>query len=375
MVGAGPVGLRCATRLAEKGFSVKVFEDHGEVGTPVNCSGLISKSNTDSLGIPVKECTVNEIRGARIFAPNTTMLEVERKEPVAYVVDRAQYDKVHLKQAQDAGVQIQYHSRVIDARGGTLFVKVGERGEMEKSKVIVGADGVQSKVRKIMGFEPGSESFVHSIQMTAKGKFDPHFVEVHLGPFAPGYFAWVIPESKSVARMGLGFKVGTNPNEAFKKFIESRGFEVETCFHCSALIPCTPPMKNVVKENMALVGDAAMQAKATTGGGLILGAMAADILSESIIGHLKNGTALTQYEKNLKDLNKEFNLHWKIRQYFNALNEDQVNRLFIKAKKAGVEEFLSKEGDMDMPSKFIGKALARPRLFLLAPQLLRMALA
>lgn len=134
-------------------------------------------------------------------------------------------------------------------------------------------------------------------------------------------------------------------------------------------------MKNVVKENMALVGDAAMQAKATTGGGLILGAMAADILSESIIGHLKNGTALTQYEKNLKDLNKEFNLHWKIRQYFNALNEDQVNRLFIKAKKAGVEEFLSKEGDMDMPSKFIGKALARPRLFLLAPQLLRMALA
>jgi hypothetical protein len=35
-------------------------------------------------------------------------------------------------------------------------------------------------------------------------------------------------------------------------------------------------------------------------------------------------------------------------------------------KKNGIEEFLEKEGNMDEPSKFVGKLLANPKFFLMA---------
>ena len=55
IVGAGCAGLRLAKRLAEKDVDVTVLEDHSEVGIPEHCSGLISASNTQTLGFNLEE--------------------------------------------------------------------------------------------------------------------------------------------------------------------------------------------------------------------------------------------------------------------------------------------------------------------------------
>jgi len=103
--------------------------------------------------------------------------------------------------------------------------------------------------------------------------------------------------------------------------------------------------------------------KATTGGGIILGVQSAEVAANAITDHLKEKKPLNQYAKNMASINRELLSHWKMRKYFNSLNEQQVNQLFEKLKKANMEEFLAEHGDMDKPTRFIGKMISTPSLW------------
>ena len=157
----------------------------------------------------------------------------------------------------------------------------------------------------------------------------------------------------------------------FNVFVQEKNINGEFCDKCSSLIPVGEPLKNIVKDNMMLVGDAAFQTKATTGGGIILGMVAGGIAADAIDRHFKENAPLKDYEKNCSELNRELRLHWKIRQYMNTKREDQIDRLFRGMNKAKLGEFLSQHGDMDRPSKFIGKILTKPSMWRLFPEALK----
>jgi len=189
-------------------------------------------------------------------------------------------------------------------------------------------------------------------------------VEVHLGSFAPKFFAWVAPESSSMARVGLGAPLGSNLKKLLEEFALQRGIElVGSCDRLSGLIPVGPPMNSVVKDNILLVGDAGYITKASSGGGLMLGLKSANLCAESIMEHLKDKKPLSNYNAKLKQINKDLALHWKIYSYLHSLPAEKIDSLFQKAKRAGVEDFLNKHGDMDHPSRFVGKIITKPRLW------------
>ncbi len=265
IIGAGSAGLRLARRLAEKNFPVTVFEDHAEIGIPEHCSGLISARNTSELGFDLKDSFTNNIYGAKIYSPNNTQLRIESKKPVAYVMDRSKFDKTLYQQAKKAGADIQLSTSVINVRGNTVFTQSKGRGGAKKTDIIVAADGVNSRFRKMAGFESKPTDFVHSYQVRAAGKFDPRFVELYFGEnIAPDFFAWVIPENEESAKIGLGCRMGVNPAHAFKKFLKEKQIDVHIKSDNSFLIPCSPPIRKLYSENMLLLGDAAYQTKATS---------------------------------------------------------------------------------------------------------------
>ncbi len=265
VVGAGPAGLAAARRIQERGWKTAVLEEHPTVGDPVACTGLISASGVHDLGIrkEVEEVLMNKVRGAKIYSHNHELIEVKRSETAAFVVDRGEFDKVLCRGAVEAGVDLKLNTRMIDVRNETVFVEHKGRGELLKSKVVVGADGVNSRTRKIMGINTTAENFVHAYQVDAKGNFDPKYVQIFFGDYAKDFFAWIVPENEERARVGLASTSG-NIRKDFNVFVSEKHVNGEFCDMCSSLIPVGEPLKGIVKENMMLVGDAAFQTKATS---------------------------------------------------------------------------------------------------------------
>ena len=374
IVGAGPVGLHLASKLFDSGISSLIIEEHSEVGVPVNCSGLISESGCHTLGLALDGVLVNEISGADIYSPSGSKLTIERKRPVAYVVNRELFDKNLYKKAVSKNVEIDFNSKVINFTGKNVFYQKDNYGTMSKSKLIIGADGVQSKVRELMNLNAPHNMFVHAYQQMISGDFDPKKVNVYLCKEAVGFFAWLIPHSKKEADLGIGVTLGNNPKNAFDSFYASQSFEFEKLSENSSIIPIGPPFKRTVAENQLLVGDAAFQTKATTGGGIIFGLRAAEIAAQAISDNILKSKPLGNYEKLLSGLNKELALHWKIRSYLNSLGPENTEKLFQKAKRAGVAEFLTSYGDMDNPSKFVGKIFRKPSMLTLFPEALKFIL-
>lgn len=374
IVGAGSSGLRLARKLAEKDVPVAVFEDHGEIGIPEHCSGLISARNTHELGFDLKDSLTNTIYGAKIYSPNNTQLRVESKKPVAFVMDRSKFDKTLYQQAKKAGAEIHLNTSVMNVKGNTIFTQSKGKGGVKKSDIIVAADGVNSRLRKLAGIESKPTDFVHSYQVKAAGTFDPRFVELYFGTdFAPDFFAWVIPENEESAKLGLGCRVGVNPVHAFKKFLKEKQIDVHIKSDNSFLIPAAQPIRKLVSENMVLLGDAAYQTKATTGGGIIMNCKSADILSTVIHDHVHHQAPLNEYEKRMEPIFNELELHYKIHTFQSRMNDAQMDKLFLKLKDVGMEHFLSQHGDMDEPSRFVNKMIAHPGILSLIPEAVKFA--
>ena len=372
VIGAGPAGLACARKSQELGWKTTIIEDHPTVGDPVACTGLISATGVDELRIrrQVEEVLVNKIKGAQIFSPNHEMIEIKRSNPVAYVIDRGKFDRVLAKDAVDAGAELKLNTKMIDIRNETIFTEYKGRGELLKSKIIVGADGVNSKTRGLAGISTNIKDFVHAYQVVAKGNFDPNYVQVYVGEYSKNFFAWIVPENEETARIGLASTSG-NIRKDFNVFVAEKNISGEFCDMCSSLIPIGEPLKNIVKNNIMLVGDSAFQTKATTGGGIMIGMEAGRIAGQAINDHIKEGKPLKDYEKACAGINKELKIHWKVRQYLNNKNEDELDKLFRRMRNAKIGEFLSEHGDMDKPSRFIGKVLSKPSLWGMFSEALR----
>jgi geranylgeranyl reductase family protein len=371
IIGAGPAGIQTALRMKEEGFDATVFEEHETIGEPTHCSGLISKNGIEELKVNLGDSLVNEIRGAKIFSPNGTMLQIKKNHTVAYVVDRKKFDQALVRRARLLNVHVATDTKLIDVRNNTLFVQSQGRGELRKAEMVVGADGVNSTVRHLIGIDPPKENFVHTIQATCSGSFDEKMVQVHLGDYAKGFFAWIVPLNKDKAKIGLGSILGDNVSENLKQFIKTKFPDCRPYQYDSALIPYGPPLTGIAKGNLAIVGDAAFHTKATTGGGVIFGMKAGNILGETLVEVLKKKTTIADYEKRLTPINNELKLHWKIRKYANSLSNEEIDSLFSKLKAKGIEDFLEKEGNMDEPSKFIGKLTTNPKYFFMTGTILK----
>ncbi len=348
IIGAGSAGCYAAYLLAKAGKEVQIFEEHKKIGKPVQCSGLVTASINKILGLK-KSVIVNEIDRVKIFSKNDFLeLKLRNKN---LVLDREKFDNYLADLAIGKGAKIFLNYRFIDNKNNLVKIRYDNKKQITlKTEYLIGADGPLSQVAKSNNLF-GKRRFMTGMQAIAKLK-NENCIEFYT---FIGEFAWVVPENKEICRIGVASY--DNVKEDFDRFLRLKDISDKMIIEKQGgLIPVYEPKLRTKRDNVYLVGDAAMHVKTTTGGGIIQGLKAAEALAESIINK-------KDYEKEWrKKIGRDLLLHLKMRNIMDKFKNkdwDLLVRLFKNDNIKGVIENF----DRDYPSKFLFKLILKePRL-------------
>ncbi|MCI4323847.1 MAG: NAD(P)/FAD-dependent oxidoreductase [Thermoplasmata archaeon] len=380
VVGAGPAGTTAAYELARRGHSVRVVEEHPRVGRPVQCAGLVSSRVLELAGS--RQMVLQPVHGATVFAPSLQSISFLAKEARAFVIDRAGLDIYLADRASNAGAEFQLRTQFEGATtAGPDAVSVrlvtdGVRSTVT-ARVVIGADGVTSAVARAFRLRRPVEILPAFEAEFARAPGDPDTVEVYLGrKFAPGLFAWWIPDGTGGARVGLAALAdGTPARVYFDRLVETlqRRFSQPLTAPTGYLVSGIPigRVPRYVGDHVVLVGDAAAQVKPLSGGGIFTGMRAGTLAAETIHAALQAGrtdaAAFAPYPVHFDaEFGDEFSKALTLRRVFLRLNDDDLERVVDALKASGTTETIVAFGDIDFPTP-----LAR-RLILQSPSLLRL---
>ncbi|MBW2981209.1 NAD(P)/FAD-dependent oxidoreductase [Candidatus Woesearchaeota archaeon] len=352
IIGAGPVGCYAAYLLSKAGENVRVFEEHSAIGSPVQCTGLVTSQISELVTLK-KDVVVNKIKKARIHSGKNSF-EARISDTV---IDRKKFDQSLAKKALKSGCEFFFNYRFLGINNRNLVFKNLKNKKIRKIAIdktdsLIGADGPNSVVRDYVG-KMNRINHLMGIQARAKLKDEGNIFEVWLDK-APDFFGWAVPENEGIVRIGLAAR--KNPNSHFQKFLESRKIRKKDIIELQGgLIPIYDPELKVQKSNIYLVGDAAGHVKATTGGGIVPGLIGAECLVDSIL-HNKDYQRLLNKRINLKLL-----AHLKLRNILNNFSESDLNKLIKLCSQNKIKKTLGTVG-RDNPIKLLTVlAIKEPR--------------
>lgn len=348
IIGGGPVGNYLANLLA-RDFRVAVVEKKGSFGGKA-CTGIIGAENYGRLGLP-DEAVLNELRGA-VFYSRIQSFEVERKSPQAYLVDRKALERWLAERAVERGVDYYMATTFLGFRNGrAVLQRLGERIEVE-ADFYVGADGVNSTVAKAMGAQTRAE-FLSGYEVEVVGSFRRDFVEVWVNrEVNPDFFLWVAPVNERIARVGTFGSI-----EALNRFLRMRMLRPTSVVEFKAGSVGFGTRKPWAKGNVALVGDAALQIKPTTAGGIVYGMLCAQALRRALLDG-----RLGDYERECAFVKKQVSFGLRFRRVFLGLGQDDIERVFEVLGSQEAREIIESQADFDDHLKTAKAILRRPRL-------------
>ncbi|MBI4144494.1 NAD(P)/FAD-dependent oxidoreductase [Candidatus Woesearchaeota archaeon] len=345
VVGAGPAGSYAAYLLARQGHAVSVFEDHKEIGMPIQCTGIVTKALFDLVPYDDKYI-VNKARSVLVHSSNAS-IEVPLDE---YIICRHRFDKFVAEMATRSGVKYHLGHKFVSHTNNKAVFRHNGKETVHSFDILVGADGPLSKVAKSSRLYETQDCWI-GCQATMKSKWVSDKFETWFGSdVAPGFFGWSVPESNVLSRVGVA---GTNKARLFFEKLQKR---VNGVIVSMTGGPIPIYKKRIVQnKNVFLVGDAGGFVKATTGGGIITGMLSSKALAESIQNN-------KPYEYYLRSLRRELWIHERIRKILNRFSDKDYDYLLWLMNKEKIKKIL-REHPREFPSRFILKLLlAEPRL-------------
>ncbi|MEK6950966.1 MAG: NAD(P)/FAD-dependent oxidoreductase [Nanoarchaeota archaeon] len=368
IIGAGPIGGYAGYLLAKAGHTVTLYENHPQVGCPIQCTGILTADFDEFLkesGLTMSSMDaylVNVIDTVEVYTPKG-QLAVKDKN---YIVDRTRFDRFFVNLAVQEGAKL-FVNHSFSGKNGLGIVIRDSTGKVDKTiqpDIIIGADGPLSPTAKAFGFYHPERINFYGVQATVEGNFESHTIKTYFGTtVCPGLFAWIVPESATIARVGLA--TTKNSKHYFDQFMREHKFVAKEIQ--AGAIPIYHPQQKLQQGNCYLAGDAAGYVKATTLGGLVPGLQQAQILAKCINNDIDNSGNKDKgigksYEQELAPVRRKMWLHWQLYKLFQKFSDEDWDRLVKYIENSGVTKVLEQH-TRDNPWPIVVKALVKePRL-------------
>jgi digeranylgeranylglycerophospholipid reductase len=337
-----------AKAAAESGLNVLLLEKRQEIGEPVRCAeGVSFRSELSELVQVQPDWISREVHGVRMHSPNNDSFSIDvggKGCGGGYILERKCFDRGLAIQAARSGARVMVKTRATGMvrKDGLWRVAASSRGEslQIEAPLIIGADGVESKVARWTGIGSAlrREDIMICVQyLVLEESIDQDFCEFFFGNrIAPGGYAWIFPKGKGLANVGIGIQGSQScPGIAqmlLDEFMQSRIPRAEILQMVAGGIPTSGPMSSTISGGIMLVGDAARQSDPLTGGGII-NAMRAGIFAGEMAGNAvpsgdTSRAALKEYEDRCKiAIDKQVKRRYHAKNLFLKLTDDDLNNL------------------------------------------------
>ncbi len=404
VVGGGPAGCYTASLLGQKGLDVHVLEEHSVIGEPVDCSGIIGAEAFGAMELP-DSLKLGEITSLTFVSPSKLEFDFSLNSPLAYVVDRGEFDRLIAQRAKNAGVTFHLGCRVVDLsvfddgveldianKLGSedairlssfpasqpprrlmidqLLVTNNESRRVVRARIAILAGGPRYMLQRKLGMgEPRDYLKTAQVEVPVSGIRD---AKIYLGSgVAPGSFSWIAPFRRGNSDFA---RIGVSAKEAAGGFLQSRlrqlnhdGYIESTNVPIRSWVIPISPIKRAYSDRVLAVGDAAGQTKPTTGGGIYYGILSAKAAANTANLAFKTGdfssATLRNYEKEWrKQIGPEVRRGAFFRKLFERLSDNDIDDLFRVVQSDGILASVSKNARFDWHKDVINFILRHPEL-------------
>ena len=367
IIGAGPSGSMAALEAVRRNVDVIMLEDHPIVGDPNHCSGLITKKGIEKLNVPYPNSIIdNSISSVNFWSPSSYKFTINRqKKNELLVFQRANLDRVLANYAEKKGVELRLNSKAIKllrSNGKVSGVRIKDKQSRTyeiKSNVVIDAEGSYAKFLSEAGLKPPNPSWrmpAMQYELDNVPDFPREYCELYHGyQWAPGYFAWIIPACHDAVRIGLATWSRYNTNMLLKKFYKKHPIARKWLKNAvitkkrGGIVAACGPISKTWSNGFLVVGDAAGQVKATTGGGVNIGGYCGRIAGSVAANFITGNMPLENYDRKWKrEYFSELKLMEFIRKTLSGFSDNTLDVLFNSASKSLINQKLQNTKDVDL---------------------------
>jgi digeranylgeranylglycerophospholipid reductase len=282
VIGAGPAGSVAAKEFAERGLDTLVVEKKAEIGPPKRCAEGVSQRGLEILDItPCPQSIARVITGAALYAPSGKAVFMEGPGIDGYVLERKIFEKQLASDAIKSGARYMIKTQALamerNAGGWTVMLRSLNGDETVTAPLVIGADGVESKVGRWAGLKAINRiTDYHSgfqYEM-ANVNINMDYIHMFFGTeVAPLGYAWVFPKTFS-ANVGLGILergASQHSHQYLDQFIigHPEFFANASPLEINAGGVPVNQFTQMVADGVMLVGDAAQLVNPIHGGGIV----------------------------------------------------------------------------------------------------------
>jgi geranylgeranyl reductase family protein len=321
IAGAGPAGSTAGYILGKSGLRVLLVDKSTFPRNKV-CGGLITHKTTRLLE-RVFGLTVTSLGEKGILDYESGSYEVRTRNSVIVrgmyripfrFIDRYRYDHFLLSEAREAGAEVVEGDRIasIDVLRSEVTTASGRRFA---SRAIIGADGVNSRIRRsfpsdLFGRENWSGNLASAHEIVIKRhdlglRVDQPVLYYDYIDFG---YAWIFPNRENLifGMCGLKRKNAKSIVSAFREFLSASGVNPDQDHKISSyVLPYGNFLPEPVFRNILLAGDAAGLADPLLGEGIFYAQRSAELAARAITRSLEKDGFHAALKNNYQGLLRE----------------------------------------------------------------------